>query len=214
VYPILSNITIPQNFTTWFIVGFVMLVLLMAGDVIRGLIRQCIADLINFIRRQPSIEQEKQQTWLDVVLKSDLDKTKIFRRDWSLTFDGFAMTDPYFDLVIEFINSNVYPITVIGIEGRFLIEGQEPVYPVELSTQRIPHGEAGNIRFRQRISNDMKKLIINQAKSQLVTISLTNCQIRVKREIEGNESDVIVRLSDPPIQANLTIVLRRYIEGL
>ena len=158
-------------------------------------------------------KREASPTWLGQVLKDDLEKVKVIRHDWYLYFDGLKNTDPYFDLIINMVNANVYAVTITEVEGRFLIEGQECAYPTELcGTSRILHGETTGIRFRQRISQEMKKFIISRAQPPgNLAIQVHTCKIMVKCEVEGHESAVLISLGPPPIQAYVGQTLQRYI---
>jgi hypothetical protein len=142
--------------------------------------------------------------WLQQNLMGDLQKCKIFYDGYNLSFSNCNDTDFYFDLEINFINANVYDLVIIGIKDndRFRIWGQYGTYPVELKSPptSIPHGERRGISFRQRVSKEMRNLIIKQSQSKgTIALQLNTCNVLVKRGVKGSEEPISILLGAPLI---------------
>jgi hypothetical protein len=119
----------------------------------------------------------------DKALESDIAKLKVFGREYNWIWDGLNKVDPFMELVVTIINSNVFPILIKGVQGRFIINDQECAYLTEMEgVLRILHGESSNIRLKQRLSKDMANMIIN-TKSK-INISLKSCKINIQPELE------------------------------
>lgn len=137
----------------------------------------------------------------DKALESDIVKPKVFSRDFVWIWEGLDKVDPYMELVVTIINSNVFPILIKAVEGRFVIDNQECAYTSEMEgTLRIPHGEFRNIRIKQRLSREMANTII--AAEGKLKISLKRCKIITQLELEKGsvESTSFVLGGDTPFE--------------
>ena len=122
--------------------------------------------------------------------------SRIYARDYIWDFKRLTEPDPYIDLVFTVINAAIFAINIQNITGRFLIEEHECAQEAEIGgSTRIPHGESGHIRIRQRLTREMADLIINRrdliptskmdvAKKGRIKISLRTCQLTISSEIE------------------------------
>jgi len=139
----------------------------------------------------------------------DMAKLKIFSRNYSWDLNGMRQTDASIKLTLSIINANIFPIIITGISGRFWIENQECAYPAEFEgLPRIPHGEYSNICIKQRLSKEMKDLIIGLRESAgMIIVNIEHCKIAIKPEIESanainiaiGEALVIGKLEIPKI---------------
>ncbi len=128
-----------------------------------------------------------ESAWLEQIQddKDNLGK-RLYGRDYVWSFGGLKNVDSFIEMTMTLINACVFPILVKGVNGRFLIEGQECAHVAEMEGQtRIPHGESGGIRIKQRLSESMMNLI---APKLSLRISLGSCQLVVQPEITGQQS--------------------------
>jgi len=149
--------------------------------------------------KPPLFPENGMASWLEQTPEDD--KThignRIYTRDYVWDFKGLKEPDAFIELSFTLINAVVFPINITGIVGRFSIEEHECAQAVEyIGTKRIPHGDKGGIRIKQRLTREMADLIINRrdliphsrmdiAKKGKIKISLKTCQITIIPEITG-----------------------------
>ncbi len=155
---------------------------------------------------QPTITFKNHPTmWLEQVLEDDKANisSRVYVRDYVWELKGLKEPDAFIELIFTLINAAVFPINIMGTTGRFLIEEHECAQEAEfMGTKRIPHGDKGGIRIKQRLTRDMADLIIGSrdliptskmevAKKGKVNISLKACQLLISSEIAGGDSKPI-----------------------
>ena len=152
-----------------------------------------------FLSRQVDSQTENinSPSWFQQVLTSDKEdlgkRVHIFRECWF--FDNIRATEPFMEVIIHIVNAAVFPIIIEGVVGSFQIQGTKCNWDAMMSSSRIPHGEAGNIRISQRLLKetvDMMVKLHNERGGFMV--DLNTCRLVIQAE-EPNVKNEPVRVS-------------------
>jgi hypothetical protein len=128
-------------------------------------------------------------SWSQQTISDDKSKLgeRLYSRDHFFLFDGLKQTDSFMEMTVSIINAAIFPILIDGVKGRFSIAGQECAQVAEMKSKtRIPHGEHGNIRIRQHLSQEMVNRIVGMhVRREPLKIDLKSCELVVIPEVNG-----------------------------
>jgi hypothetical protein len=157
-----------------------------------------------FISKQGDDQKENTiyHSWLQQVLISDKEELRnrvhVFREHW--LFNDIQATEPFMEVIIHIVNAAIFPIVIEDIEGSFQIQGTKCNWDATMSSSRIPHGEAGNIRISQRLLKETVDMMIklhNERDGFMVELNACNLIIRAEEpDVENKSERVPLRIRE------------------
>ena len=142
-------------------------------------------------------DKENNQSWLEQVLISDRqelsDRIEVKNRDINWKF-GVDSTEPFIEIDVIIINRAIFPISVIGVNGRFWIGSSKCKDEIimENGISNLARGAWDKVKIRQYISEKTKEKIIDiRNKKNEVEVNLRDCLLIVKSEEPSYELEPI-----------------------
>ncbi len=130
-------------------------------------------------RKQPKIDT---LNWCTEILNSDRKELakRLYKKDLQWLTNELNESDSAIGLILPLINASIFPVLIVGVKGRFKIDGKKCGQVAEMEGKsRIPHGESGNLRITQQLS-PIKASILREGRTK---ISLDLLQLTVQPEI-------------------------------